>query len=92
MWSFATPSTFGDTNVVSLRVGEQGQLEYTHEIDGDSVSDVLSYVEYNPQDMLDRVRKIAEQAVRSGRITAEDRRHIMDAYEAGLRGYTYFEK
>ena len=82
----------GDTNVVSLRVGEQGQLEYTHEIDGDSVSDVLSYVEYNPQDMLDRVRKIAEQAVRSGRITAEDRRHIMDAYEAGLRGYTYFEK
>ncbi len=82
----------GDTNVVSLRVGEQGQIEYTHEIDGDSVADVLSYVEYNPQHMLDRMRKIAEQAVRSGRITAEDRRRIMDAYEAGLRGYTYFEK
>ncbi len=82
----------GDTNVVSLRLGEQGQIEYTHEIDGDSVADVLTYVEYNPQDMLDRMRKIAEQAVRSGRITAEERRQIMDAYETGLRGYTYFEK
>ena len=82
----------GDTNVVSLRLGEHGEIEYTHEIDGDSVSDVLSYVEYNPQDMLDRMRKMAEQAVRSGRITAEERRQIMDAYETGLRGYTYFEK
>jgi arginine decarboxylase len=82
----------GDTNVVSLRLGERGEIEYTHEIDGDSVSDVLSYVEYNPQDMLDRMRKTAEQAVRSGRITAEERRQIMDAYETGLRGYTYFEK
>lgn len=82
----------GDTNVVSLRLGEHGEIEYTHEIDGDSVADVLSYVEYNPQDMLDRMRKTAEQAVRSGRITAEERRQIMDAYETGLRGYTYFEK
>ena len=82
----------GDTNVVSLRLGEHGEIDYTHEIDGDSVADVLSYVEYNPQDMLDRMRKTAEQAVRSGRITAEERRKIMDAYETGLRGYTYFEK
>ena len=82
----------GDTNVVSLRLGEHGEIEYTNEIDGDSVADVLSYVEYNPQDMLDRMRKTAEQAVRTGRITAEERRQIMDAYETGLRGYTYFEK
>jgi arginine decarboxylase len=82
----------GDTNVVSLRLGEHGEIDYTHEIDGDSVADVLSYVEYNPQDMLDRMRKTAEQAVKSGRITAEERRQIMDAYETGLRGYTYFEK
>jgi len=42
--------------------------------------------------MLDRMRKAAEQAVRAGRITAEERRQIMEIYEAGLRGYTYFEK
>ncbi|MBU1910432.1 MAG: arginine decarboxylase, partial [Verrucomicrobia bacterium] len=82
----------GDTNVVNLRIGEEGAVEYAHEISGDTVADVLSYVEYNPQEMLDRMRKTAEQAVRSGRITVEDRRQLMQAYETGLRGYTYFEK
>ncbi len=82
----------GDTNVISLRIGEKGELEYAREIAGDTVADVLSYVEYNPQEMVNQVRKVAEQAVRSGLITAEERRQIMEAYEAGLRGYTYFEQ
>jgi arginine decarboxylase len=83
---------FGDTNVVSLRLGEHGALEFAQEIDGDTVADVLSYVEHNPPAMLDRVRQMAEQAVRAGRITPEERRQIVDAYETGLRGYTYFER
>ena len=82
----------GDTNVVNLRVSDTGEVEYAHEIDGDSVADVLSYVEYNPQEMLDQFRKTAEQAVRENRITLDDRRQLMQAYETGLRGYTYFEK
>ncbi len=83
---------FGDTNVVSLRLGAHGGLEFAQEIDGDTVADVLTYVEHNPQNMLDRVRQLAEQAVRAGRITPEERRQIVDAYETGLRGYTYFER
>jgi len=83
---------FGDTNVVSLVLGDNGVLEFAQEIDGDTVADVLSYVEHNPPTMLDRVRQMAEQAVRAGRITPEERREIVDAYENGLRGYTYFEK
>jgi arginine decarboxylase len=82
---------FGDTHVVNVRVGGDGRIEYAHEIDGDSVSDVLSYVEYEPQELLRRVRARAENAVREGRLTADDRRTILNAYEAGLRGYTYFE-
>ncbi len=82
----------GDTNVVSLKIGESGAIEYAHEIAGDTVADVLTYVEYDPPEMLNRVRKTAEQAVRDGRITVEERRQIMEAYETGLRGYTYFEK
>ncbi|MFH0953993.1 MAG: biosynthetic arginine decarboxylase [Verrucomicrobiota bacterium] len=82
----------GDTNVVCVHLEDNGEVEYSHEFDGDTVADVLSYVEYNPQDMVDRVRKTAEQAVRTGQITAEERRQIMEAYEIGLRGYTYFEK
>ncbi|MBI2437903.1 MAG: hypothetical protein HYV36_03715, partial [Lentisphaerae bacterium] len=58
---------------------------------GDTVADVLSYVEYDPRDMINQVRVMAEQAVRDNRITATERRDIMSAYETGMRGYTYFE-
>ncbi len=81
----------GDTNVLHVRVGKDGQVEYAHEIAGDTVADVLSYVEYDPREMISRVRATAEQAVRDGRITAVERREIMSAYENGMRGYTYFE-
>ncbi|MDZ4198448.1 MAG: biosynthetic arginine decarboxylase, partial [Kiritimatiellia bacterium] len=82
---------FGDTNVVNVRVGTDGRIEYAHEIDGDSVSDVLSYVEFEPQEMQRRIRARAEAAVREGRLSAEERREILSAYETGLRGYTYYE-
>jgi arginine decarboxylase len=81
----------GDTNVLHVRVGKDGHVEYAHEIAGDTVADVLSYVEYDPRDMIDNVRAIAEKAVRDNRITPEERREIMSAYEDGMRGYTYFE-
>ncbi len=82
----------GDTNVVSVKLGADGAVEFAEEIAGDTVADVLSYVEYDVQDMVEMMRRTAEQAVRSGRITPEERREIMAAYEGGLRGYTYFEK
>jgi arginine decarboxylase len=83
---------FGDTNIVTIRIAENGDYELMREIEGDSVGDVLSYVEFNPKDMVVQFREQAEQAVRSGRITARERKKIMQAYEAGLRGYTYYEK
>lgn len=83
---------FGDTNVVSVRIAEDGHCEFIHEIEGDSIADVLSYVEYNPQVMQDRFRRIAEQAVREGKISAGERLDIMKAFSASMRGYTYYEK
>jgi arginine decarboxylase len=82
---------FGDTNVVGIRVDEHGEIEYSHEMHGDSVEDVLSYVEYDPKDLAERFRELAENAVRAKRITPQERRDILDAYSSGLRGYTYFE-
>ena len=83
---------FGDTNVVSVRVADDGHCEFVHEIQGDSVADVLSYVEYNPQVMQDRFRRAAEQAVREGKISASERQTIMNAFSDSMRGYTYYEK
>jgi arginine decarboxylase len=82
----------GDTNVVSVKIDEDGHIHYTREIEGDSVSDVLSYVEYEPKEMVRRMREMSESAVKAGRMSPKERRAVMDAYESGLRGYTYFER
>lgn len=82
----------GDTNVVSVRIDPDGHIHYTREIEGDSVADVLSYVEYEPKEMIRRMRTLAETAVKVGKLTPKERRAVMDAYESGLRGYTYFER
>ena len=83
---------FGDTNVVSVRIYPTGGYDFVREIEGDAVADVLSYVEFNPKQMLLDFRETAEQAIRDGNISVEERRKIMNAYDNGLRGYTYFEK
>ena len=82
----------GDTNVVSIRVSDDGSYSFVREIEGDSVADVLTYVEYDPKSMTKRFRATAEQAIRENMITPQERREIMDMYEAGLRGYPYFER
>lgn len=83
---------FGDTNVVSVRINDDGTSEFVHEIQGDSIADVLSYVEYNPQQMQDQFRRIAERAVKQGKISAAERSNIMNAFSASMRGYTYYER
>ncbi|MBN1931858.1 MAG: biosynthetic arginine decarboxylase [Desulfobacterales bacterium] len=83
---------FGDTNVVTIRAYENGDYDFVREIEGDSVADVLTYVEYEPKSMIVEFRKMAEQAIRKGKISPQERCKIMQAYESGLRGYTYFER
>ncbi|HEX2947533.1 MAG TPA: biosynthetic arginine decarboxylase [Clostridia bacterium] len=83
---------FGDTNVVSVRIDREGHYDLVKEIHGDSVADVLSYVEFDPKDMLVRFRETAEEAIHEGLISASERPEIMRAYDNGLRGYTYYER
>lgn len=80
----------GDTNVVGVHL-ENGKPVYTHEVEGDTVADVLSYVEYDPKELVSRFRSFAEKAVNDGRISPKERREILDLYREGLAGYTYFE-
>ena len=83
---------FGDTNVVSIHVNDDGSYQFVREIDGDSVSDVLSYVEYDIKGIRERLKQMAEDAIKTGIITPLDRKTILDRFSEGLRGYTYFEK
>lgn len=83
---------FGDTNVVSVKILEDGKYGFQREFHGDSISDVLTYVEYDPKMMTEKFRKRAEKAVQTGKISATRRKQMMSAYKESLDGYTYFEK
>ncbi len=80
----------GDTNVVSVHL-ENGRPVYTNEEEGDCVADVLSYVKYDPRELVAKFRVLAERAVEEGRISPRQRRDAVEAYRDGLSGYTYYE-
>jgi arginine decarboxylase len=82
---------FGDTNVVSVRINEDSSFDFLRELEGDTIADVLSYVEYQPRMMFERFRETAEEAVRRGKITVAERQRMLDAFSESMRGYTYYE-
>ena len=83
---------FGDTHVASVRITETGGIEFAHEQEGDTIADVLSYVEYNPRDLYKQFLSTAENAVRENRITTKERQTMLKLFNNSLTGYTYFER
>src|SRR5699024_1899625 len=83
---------FGDANVVSVAIKPDGSFEFVREFHGDSIADVLSYVEYDPKTVLEKFRRKAENAVRDGLITVAKRQQMLKAFRESLQGYTYFEE
>jgi len=79
---------FGDTNAVHVALNDEG-YEVQHVIKGDSIAEVLRYVEYVPELMVEAVRRQAERAVSQGKLTNEQMRTLMHHYEESLRSYTY---
>jgi arginine decarboxylase len=79
---------FGDTHAVHIALTDDG-YQIRHVIKGDSVAEVLRYVEYVPESMVDAVRRQAERAVSAGRLTNDQMRTLLMHYEESLRSYTY---
>jgi arginine decarboxylase len=79
---------FGDTNAVNVKLSEDG-YKVRHVLKGDSVSEVLRYVGYDPASMVEAVRHQAERAVAAGKLTNQQVKTLMQHYEESLRGYTY---
>ncbi len=82
---------FGDTNVVTIDLRSDGGFDLLHEQEGDTISQVLSYVEYDPSDCVAAFRKLVDGAISAGRLRAADRRTLMAAYRDSINGYTYYE-
>ena len=83
---------FGDTNVVTIKLKENGGYQLLHEQDGDTISEVLSYVEYEPKDIINRFKRIVEDAVRSRDLSLSERKQLIQSFKESISGYTYFEK
>ena len=83
---------FGDTNVVSIRLKDDSSFEFVKEIHGDTIADVLGYLEYQPRDMSLCYRNKVEAAVRDGRISARERQEMINTFKDSMEGYTYYER
>jgi arginine decarboxylase len=82
---------FGDTHAVHVRLDAEGNVVLEALIKGDTVKEVLDYVEFDPEMLMHRMRTDVESAVREGRIDLEQSGRLLRFYEDGLDGYTYLE-
>ncbi len=81
---------FGDTNAVHVSVDDKG-YSIDQIIDGETVAEVLEYVQYNPKKLVRTVETWVTSSVKSGIITAEEGKEFLSNYRSGLYGYTYLE-
>jgi arginine decarboxylase len=83
---------FGDTNAVHVHIEPDGTPNVDTVIKGDTVSEVLHYVQYSAEILMNRIRKDVERAVRAGTLTVTESREFLGFYQHGLEGYTYLEE
>ncbi len=81
---------FGDTNAVHISVDGDG---YTIDqlIEGETIAEVLDYVQYDPKKLVHRLENWVSKAVKEGKITIDEGREFLSNYRSGLNGYTYLE-
>jgi arginine decarboxylase len=79
---------FGDIDAVHVSLDETG-YHVEHVVEGDTVQEVLAYMQYQKSDLVQRVRRAVEVALREKRISLDESGRLMQRYEQGLSGYTY---
>jgi len=82
---------FGDTNAVHVRLGPTGETILDSVIKGDTVREVLDYVQFKSDTLVTQLRRDVEAALREGKLTYEQSGALLKFYEEGLHGYTYLE-
>lgn len=79
---------FGDTNAVHIRLTPKGyQIE--HVVKGDTMTEVLGYVQYDSEDLIESIRRRSEQSLQENRITLQEAQLLLQNYERSLSRYTY---
>jgi arginine decarboxylase len=83
---------FGDTNAVHVSLSDTGEVILNTVVQGDTVREVLDYVQFSAKTLLDQLRHDVEAALREGKIGYEESGRLLRFYEDGLNGYTYLEQ
>ena len=82
---------FGDTNAVHIDVYKD-HYEIDQVIDGETVAEVLDYVQFSPKELVRNVESWVAESIRARKITADEGNEFVRNYRSGLYGYTYLEK
>jgi arginine decarboxylase len=83
---------FGDTNTVHVCLNTDGDYDIKDVVAGDTVSEVLAFVDYSPSDLLGRLRANVEIALRKKLLTLDESRALINRFRQGMIGYTYLDK
>ena len=81
---------FGDTTAAHISV-KNGTYHIDQIIDGETVDEVLEYVQYNPKKLVRQLEQWVTKSVRQGKISLEEGKEFLSNYRSGLYGYTYLE-
>jgi arginine decarboxylase len=81
---------FGDTNAVHISV-KDGHYHIDQIIDGETVEEVLDYVQFNPKKLVRQLEIWVMKSVKQGKISLEEGKEFLSNYRSGLYGYTYLE-
>jgi arginine decarboxylase len=82
---------FGDTHAIHIRMdGDRYELEQV--VEGESVAEVLDYVQFHETVLVDRMRRQLQDARQNGRLSAREANLFLRFYQEGLKGYTYLEE
>jgi arginine decarboxylase len=82
---------FGDTHAVHVSLNDKQEVVLDAVIKGDTVKEVLDYVEFDVEHLIGKMRMDVETAVREGRLDYLESGRLLRFYEEGLHGYTYLE-
>ncbi len=81
----------GDTHAVHISLGDDGRWRIDTSIEGDTVDEVLGYVQFDSEEMRVRLHQDIEQALEAERITLPESASLRRFLDGSLRGYTYLE-
>ena len=81
---------FGDTNAAHISV-KNGKYSIDQIFDGETVEEVLEYVQYNPKKLVRQLEQWVTKSVKLGKISLEEGKEFLSNYRSGLYGYTYLE-